>query len=98
MAQEAIDLTTENVDIAQPSLDTFPIYVSLGVPEGWRHDGNTLRFSRLSGERYAQTPAIGLFPWLPAAVLAGFVQQGKEQGTIPMIRAFRDRVRAHHRP
>jgi Uma2 family endonuclease len=105
MGQDTIDLATDpppelvvEVDISHPSLDKFPIYVSLRVPEVWRHDGDTLQFFRLSGERYTQTPESGLFPLLSAAVLAGFVQQGKERGTIPMMRAFRDWVRAHRQP
>jgi hypothetical protein len=71
------------------------IYASLKVPEVWRHNGATLQFFHLVGERYTQTSESGLFPLLAAEVLTGFVQQGREQGTIPMIRAFRDWVRAH---
>lgn len=102
MGQDTIDLATDpppdlvvEVDISHPSLDKFPIYVSLGVPEVWRHDGDTLQFFRLSGERYIQTPESSLFPSLSAEVLASFVQQGKAHGTIPMMRTFRDWVRAH---
>jgi Uma2 family endonuclease len=100
--QDTIDLATDpppdlvvEVDITHPSLDKFPIYSSLRVPEVWRHDGDALQFFRLHGERYTQTLESGLFPLLSAEVLTGFVQQGKEHGIIPMIRAFRDWVRAH---
>jgi len=100
--QDTIDLATDpppdlvvEVDISHPSLDKFPIYASLRVPEVWRHDGHTLQFFRLIGERYTQTPQSDLFPLLPAEVLAGFVQQGNQHGIIPMIRAFRDWVRTH---
>ena len=100
--QDTIDLATDpppdlvvEVDITHPSLDKFPIYASLRVPEVWRHDGDTLQFFRLHDERYTQTLVSGLFPMLPAEVLASFVQQGREHGIIPMIRAFRDWVRAH---
>jgi Uma2 family endonuclease len=102
VGQDTIDLATDpppdlvvEVDISHPSLDKFPIYASLRVPEVWRHNGDTLQFFRLVEERYTQTPTSGLFPLLPAEVLAGFVQQGREHGIIPMIRAFRDWMRAH---
>jgi Uma2 family endonuclease len=102
---DTIDLTTDpppdlvvEVDISHPSLDKFPIYASLRVPEVWRHNGDTLQFFRLTGERYTQTPASGLFPFLPAEVLAGFVQQGLASGIIPMVRAFRSWVRTHRQP
>jgi Uma2 family endonuclease len=102
--QDTIDLATDpppelvvEVDISHPSLNKLPIYASLWVPEVWRHDGHTLQFFRLIGERYVQIPTSGLFPLLSAEVLAGFVQQGNQHGIIPMIRAFRDWVRAHCR-
>jgi Uma2 family endonuclease len=100
--RDPIDLATDpppdlvvEVDISHPSLDKFPIYASLRVPEVWRHDGDTVYFFRLTGERYTQTSVSGVFPLLPAETLTGFVRQGSEHGIIPMIRAFRDWVRAH---
>jgi Uma2 family endonuclease len=100
--QDIIDLATDpppdlvvEVDIPHPSLDKFPIYASLRVPEVRRHDGDTLQVFRLRGEQYMLTPESGVFPWLPAEVLARFVQQGNEHGVIPMVRAFRHWVRAH---
>jgi len=102
---DTIDLTTDpppdlvvEVDISHPSLDKFPIYASLRVPEVWRHNGDSLQFFRLSEDRYTQTPASGIFPFLPAEVLASFVQQVIAYGIIPMIRAFRSWVRAHRQP
>jgi len=101
-SKRTIDLATDpppdlvvEVDISHPSLNKFPIYVSLRVPEVWRHDGATLQFFRLSGDWYTLTPESSLFPFLVAEVLAGFVQQGMAYGIIPMIRACRDWVRAH---
>ena len=103
--RDTIDLTTEpppdlvvEVDISHPSLNKLPIYASLGVPEVWRHDGNTLQFFCLNGDRYLQTPESGLFSVLSATVLAGYVQQGLAHGIIPMMRAFRDWVRAQQQP
>jgi Uma2 family endonuclease len=93
--QDIIDLATDpppdlvvEVDIPHPSLDKFPIYASLRVPE-------VRRLFRLRGGQYMLTPESGVFPWLPAEVLARFVQQGNEHGVIPMVRAFRHWVRAH---
>ena len=47
--RDTIDLTVDpppdlivEVDISHPSLDKFPIYASLGIPEVWRHNGDTL--------------------------------------------------------
>jgi Uma2 family endonuclease len=105
VGRDTIDLTMDpppdlvvEVDISHPSLDKFPIYASLGVPEVWRHDGDTLQFFHLDANRYTPTPESSLFPFLPAEVLASFVQQGIAHGIIPMIRAFRLWVRAHRLP
>jgi Uma2 family endonuclease len=99
--QDPIDLTTDpppdlvvEVDISHPSLDKFPIYASLRIPEVWRHNGATLQFFRLHSEQYTPAQESGLFPLLSATVLAGFVQQGQAQGIIPMLRAFRQWVQA----
>ena len=101
IGRDTIDLTTDpppdlvvEIDISHPSLDKFPIYASLRVPEVWRHDGATLQFFYLRDGQYTQTLESHLFPLLPAAVLTRFVQQGVEQGIIPMVRAFREWVRA----
>ncbi|MDQ3854832.1 MAG: Uma2 family endonuclease, partial [Chloroflexota bacterium] len=48
------DLTIE-VDITNPSLDKLPVYVRLGVPELWRHDGRRLTILVLTGDRYLES-------------------------------------------
>jgi Uma2 family endonuclease len=103
--RDTIDLTIDpppdlivEVDITHPSLDKFPIYASLGIPEVWQHNGDTLQFFLLVGDRYTQTPESSLFPVLSAEVLTGFVQQGMTHGIIPMIRAFRSWVRTYRQP
>ena len=46
-----IDLDTDpppdliiEIDITSPSLNTFPVYAHLGVPEVWRYDGTRVTF------------------------------------------------------
>jgi Uma2 family endonuclease len=45
------DLVIE-VDITSPSLDKFPIYARMGIPEIWRHDCERLAIFDLRGEEY----------------------------------------------
>jgi hypothetical protein len=40
------------VDITHPSLNKFPIYAALGIPEIWRYDGQEVRFYRLQERAY----------------------------------------------
>jgi Uma2 family endonuclease len=100
--RDTIDLATDpppdlvvEVDISHPSLDKLPIYASLRVPEIWRHDGHVIQFFHLVGDRYMEADVSSVFQFLLADVLTGFVRKGKEQGIIPMIRAFREWVVAH---
>jgi Uma2 family endonuclease len=86
------DLVIE-VDITPPSLDKLPIYAALRVPEFWRHDGKTLHFYRLMGDEYRPVTHSGLFPFLDAATLTGFVEMGRREDLIQMQRAFRAWVR-----
>jgi len=83
------------IDISHISMDKSPIYASLGVAELWRHNGTQLRFFRLIGHNYEEIEDSDLFPFLSAAVLNGFLLQGKRQGVIPMVKAFRNWIRAN---
>lgn len=49
------DLVVE-VDTSHPSLNKFPLYASLGVPEAWRHNGKSMQFFRLHAMHYVGTP------------------------------------------
>src|ERR671939_1507804 len=59
--KKRIDLTVDpppdlviEIDITSPSLDKFPIYAAVGVPEVWRYDGTHVTMYRLTGERYVE--------------------------------------------
>lgn len=81
------------IDITHGSLDKFPIYANLGVEEVWRRDKKALYFYRRAGASFEQVETSDLFPFLTAADLLPFLEQGKQQGVVPMIRAFRHWVR-----
>src|SRR5437899_10199454 len=56
-----IDLTVDpppdlviEIDITRPSLDKFPIFAAMGVPEVWRYDGRRLTIFELSDSEYAR--------------------------------------------
>ena len=57
------DLVIE-VDITSGSLDKFPIYAQVGVPEVWRYDGQRLRISILRAERYVESETSLALPLL----------------------------------
>jgi Uma2 family endonuclease len=88
------DLALE-VDITHGSINKFPIYASLGVPELRRHDGERMRFYRLVGEDYVEISHSDLFPFLTPDVVLTFLQRGEVEGTVVMVKEFRDWVKAH---
>jgi Uma2 family endonuclease len=77
------DLAIE-IDITSRSVDREGIYASLGVPELWRYDGDTLRIFALGPDgKYARTETSRAFPFLPIAEFAAFFDPlpGEDQTT-----------------
>ena len=78
------------IDLTNESTGKFPIYAALGVPEIWRYDSGEVFFYRLDGQQYAESSASATFPFLPAAVLARFIEQSKVEGQDAALDAFRE--------
>jgi Uma2 family endonuclease len=87
------DLVVE-IDITRTSVDRMRIYASLGVPEVWRFDGQTLHVYRLDPSgRYEECDHSPTFPTLPLGELIRFVRLGESEDDTTMVRAFRAWVR-----
>ncbi|MGH9767373.1 MAG: Uma2 family endonuclease [Blastocatellia bacterium] len=87
------DLALE-VDITHGSLNKFPIYAAVGVPELWRHDGKKMEFYRLIERGYVEIDHSDLFPFLAPDVVLAFLQRGETEGAIVMVKEFRKWVKA----
>ena len=70
------DLVIE-VDITNPSLNELPVYTRLGVPEGWRYNGQWLEIRRLEGGRYTENAECSALPAISADALSGLVEDSK---------------------
>jgi Uma2 family endonuclease len=81
------------IDMSNDSLDKFPIYAALGVPEIWRYDGHTTRFYKLSGENYEVIQNSLAFPLLTAEDLAQYLELSKIKGQSVALKAFRQMLR-----
>ena len=68
------DLLIE-IDLTSGSLDKFPIYGQVGVPEIWRYDGSRLAIHHLSGGEYQESESSRAFRGVEAADLARLLQQ-----------------------
>ncbi len=87
------DLAVE-VDITHDSADRMEIYAALGVPEIWRHDGESLEVYVLQPNGvYAVQPQSVSFPNLAVSELDAFLQRLHETDETTLIREFRMWVR-----
>jgi Uma2 family endonuclease len=65
------------VDITSPSLNKFPVYAQLGIPEVWRYDGARMTIFGLTNGEYAEIPGSAALPSLTGEVLSRFVEESK---------------------
>ena len=82
------------IDMSNYSLDKFPIYAALGVPEIWRYDGVTTRFYKLTGENYEVIQNSLAFPVLTANVVTQYLELSKTDGQSAALKAFRQMLRS----
>src|SRR3989442_7450021 len=78
------------------SLDKFPIYAALGVPEIWRERKKVVRFYVLSGTSYIEVSNSRAFPFLNSVTLSDFLTIGLAEGSRKAPQAFPPWCRSLH--
>jgi len=93
------DLVVE-IDVTAPSLNRLPVYATLGVPEVWVYDGETLQVGlRRDDDSYESSETSATCPTLPLREFAGWIDKGYEtQNETAWIRGFREWVREKVKP
>jgi Uma2 family endonuclease len=86
------DLLIE-IDISSSSLDRFPLFAQVGVPEVWRYDGSRVQFLQLTGEQYLEVPQSLAFPILTSEVVTRFLEESLELESTEWSLRLRDWVR-----
>ena len=94
--QSVIDLDVDpppdmiiEIDLSHPSLDKFPIYAALGVPEVWRYAGQQVHIHRQSETTYVEILASTVLPGVTSDHLTQWVQRGLELPRLAWIRRVR---------
>lgn len=87
------DLVIE-IDITSPSLNKFPLFASVGVPEVWRFDGSRLFIYELAGVEYHERDASIAFPSVTAADVTAFVKDSETMERPAWVRKLRETARA----
>jgi Uma2 family endonuclease len=102
--KSTIDLTVDpppdlviEVDVTSGSLDKFPIYAQVGVPEVWRYDGQRLRIHILTAEHYVEAETSLALPLLTGPRLSETLAQSKTVKRTALLRSFRTWVRQERR-
>ncbi len=86
------DLVIE-IDITSPSLNKFPIYARIGVPEIWRYDGRQVEMFALVTEEYARIEQSTIFPFLSNALATQFLGESTKLRSTAWLRRVRTWVR-----
>ncbi|MBA3601525.1 MAG: Uma2 family endonuclease [Acidobacteria bacterium] len=77
------------IDVTTESLDKFPIYAALQVPEIWIYDGATVSFFELEAENYHPISDSRALPLLSAEKLTEFLKMSRREGQTSSLKSFR---------
>jgi len=98
--KKRIDLTQDpppdlviEIDLTNPSLDRFPIFARVGVPEVWRYDGSRVQIFKLTGEQYVEVGQGVALPPLTSTVVTLFLEDSMELESTAWLRRVREWVR-----
>ncbi len=82
------DLTIE-IDITSPSLNKFPIYAAIGIPEIWRYKGGHVVFHKLVGETYTETDESMALPRVTSQIVTQFLAESQTLERLEWLRRVR---------
>lgn len=91
------DLVIE-IDISSDSLNKFPIFAAVGVPEVWRFDGKAVAILKLENGEYVKAEHSLALPLLDSETATKFLADSEEMGSIAWKRSVRDWARAQMKP
>jgi Uma2 family endonuclease len=88
------DLVVE-IDITHPSLNKFPIFSAVGVPEVWRYDGVTVTIFALKHGQLKRSQTSIVLPVVTEQMLTKFMTESKTLKRTVWLRRLREWVRTH---
>ncbi|MBW4614404.1 MAG: Uma2 family endonuclease [Desmonostoc vinosum HA7617-LM4] len=90
------DLALE-IDVTSKSLDRFPIYVRLGVPEIWCYDAGQIKIYQLQNNEYLERETSLVFPNLNIQEIPSLIEKYRMAGRRVFRQAIREWVRGQMR-
>ncbi|EAW35301.1 hypothetical protein L8106_16229 [Lyngbya sp. PCC 8106] len=86
------DLALE-IDLTSKSLNRFPIYARLGIPEIWCYERGKLQIYQLESGQYNEVERSSIFPLLSIRQLPELIESYRLEGRRALRRAVRQWVR-----
>lgn len=88
------DLALE-IDLTSKSLDRFPIYARLGIPEIWCYDSGQLKIYEyeLDNEQYVEVTKSQIFPNLKIQEIPSLIEKYRQTGRRILRKAVREWIR-----
>ena len=87
------DLSIE-VDITRGSLNRFPIFAAVGIPEVWRFDGNRVAIFRLESGRYLESTNSVAFQAITGEILTQFLDDSQKLKSTAWLKRVRQWARS----
>ena len=87
------DLSIE-VDITSGSLNRFPIFAAVGIPEVWRFDGTRVAICRLESGGYVEAANSLAFPAVTGEILTLFLDESQKLKSTAWLRKVREWARS----
>ncbi|HEV7889728.1 MAG TPA: Uma2 family endonuclease [Pyrinomonadaceae bacterium] len=82
------------IDMSNDSIDKFPIYAAISVPEIWRYDGKAAHFYKLTGKSYEVIQESIAFPGFTAQDFGQYLERSIIEGQTVAAKAFRQMLRS----
>jgi Uma2 family endonuclease len=88
------DIAVE-IDKSRARIDKRKIYATIGVPELWRYDGDTLRAFRLDAGTYRQVERSAALEGLSIVELGNFLERRATIGQSEILRSWQQWLRSN---
>jgi Uma2 family endonuclease len=81
------------IDITSDSLNKFPIFAGLGIPEVWHYDDEMVTIYKLEGDCYVKAEYSPTFPLVTSELATQFLEESAQMKSTAWLRRVREWAR-----
>lgn len=93
LAQDPPPELALEIDVTSKSLERFPIYARLSIPELWCYDTGVLKIYHLQNGQYVEAEQSMIFSELNIQALPQLIEENRSAGRLALRRSVREWVR-----